>query len=88
MNRFLFNKCMVVGAVLLLAGASFTTPLQAVNQVINFRSWEFFTTIQDAINDPDTLNGDYLFVAPGTYQENIWIYKSIKLIGDPQTQYC
>lgn len=85
MNRFLFNKCIIVGAILLLAGASFTTPLQAVNQVINFRSWEFFTTIQDAINAPNTLNGDYLFVAPGTYQENVWIYKSIALIGDPQT---
>ena len=39
-----------------------------------------FKSIQDAINA--SINGNSIIVRPGTYNENLNINKSIKLIGD------
>jgi len=42
---------------------------------------QFFTTIQNAIDDCDTDNGDTIEVAAGTYNEAVIIDKSIALLG-------
>ena len=49
--------------------------------VTNIRTSETFTTIQAAIDDPDTWDGDELLVSPGNYIENIVIDKSLTLTG-------
>ena len=51
-------------------------------KVINLYTRKVFSAIQDAIDDPDTKNGDIIFVKSGTYYENVVIYKSITLIGE------
>lgn len=50
--------------------------------VINTRTQEGFNTIQAAINDTDTQNGDELRVAPGTYTENVTITKELSISGN------
>jgi parallel beta-helix repeat protein len=42
---------------------------------------EIFVSIQEAIDDPDTLEGHTIFVGPGTYVENVVMDKSINLVG-------
>jgi parallel beta-helix repeat protein len=41
-----------------------------------------YTTIQAAINAPETLNGHTIHVDAGTYYENVVVNKSISLIGE------
>ncbi len=43
----------------------------------NNRTNEGFTSIQSAINDTDTLNGDVIFLEAGTYTENVVINKTV-----------
>jgi hypothetical protein len=40
-----------------------------------------YTTIQAAINDPNTLNGHHIVVDPGTYTENVSVTKSLTIRG-------
>src|SRR5262245_47412912 len=40
-----------------------------------------FLTIQAAINDPGTVNGDTIQVAVGTYAENVVVNKQLTLLG-------
>ncbi len=51
--------------------------------VYNTRTQESFATIQDAIIDPDTQNGDTITLAEGIYTENVIVNK--KLIIQPVT---
>ncbi len=51
--------------------------------VYNTRTQESFPSIQTAIDDPDTLNGDTITIAEGIYTENVAINK--KLIIRPVT---
>lgn len=51
--------------------------------VLNTRTHKGFSTIQDAINDVDTINGDTITLAEGIYTENVIINK--KLIIQPVT---
>jgi len=45
-----------------------------------------YATIQGAIDAPETLDGHTVFVGLGTYYENVFLYKSLKLIGEnPET---
>ena len=52
------------------------------HRVLNFDTRKTFLTIQDAIDDPQTTNGQTLFVCSGIYHENIVVDKSLHLIGE------
>jgi parallel beta-helix repeat protein len=49
--------------------------------VHNVDSGEDFMTIQEAINDPDTMNGHTIMVDAGTFKENVVVDKRLTLIG-------
>ena len=65
---------------------SYPTETEALMEVDlpvhNIDSGKNFSTIQEAINDNETLDGHTIFVEEGTYYENVTINKSISLIGE------
>ena len=50
-------------------------------QVHNINTSEYFTSIQDAINDTDTLDGNILEVNTSSYSENVIVNKSLVIRG-------
>jgi parallel beta-helix repeat protein len=47
------------------------------NGTFNFRTQEIFNSIQEAINDTDTISGDTIWLRKVTYSENVVINKKI-----------
>ncbi|MHA1289869.1 MAG: hypothetical protein ACTSPB_21015, partial [Candidatus Thorarchaeota archaeon] len=54
----------------------------AVSGIQNINTSEYFCTIQDAIDDPGTLDGHTIIVSDGIYNENIAVNKAITLMGE------
>jgi len=58
----------------------FTNNLDGGN-VTNVDTTEVFCSIQEAIDDPDTLSGHTISVGPGIYEEDVNVNKSLTLQG-------
>jgi len=50
--------------------------------VYNKDTKRFYSTIQGAINDAQTLNGHTIIVSSGTYYEHVVVNKSVSLLGE------
>ncbi|MCK4758097.1 MAG: PKD domain-containing protein [Thermoplasmata archaeon] len=55
--------------------------LLATGSVLNINTGENFTTIQDAIDDSDTLDGHIIEIGAGTYAEHVNVTKSLEIYG-------
>ncbi len=64
------------------SSAATTVSATLDNQTISKAFRKSFNTIQSAINDPLTVNGDVIVVANGTYTENILVNKNLTIISE------
>jgi parallel beta-helix repeat protein len=49
--------------------------------VVNTRTGYGYPTIQSAVNSVNTINGDTISVAAGTYAENVTVHKELTILG-------
>lgn len=50
--------------------------------VVNNRSGKGYGSIQEAINDNDTVAGDVIVLSEGIFTENVFVYKNVTLFGN------
>ena len=65
------------------ASNTFTITAVTVQSIVNKRNGRSFNNIQDAIDNPNTRNGDTITIGEGTYTENIIINKKITVTTQP-----
>jgi pectin methylesterase-like acyl-CoA thioesterase len=54
-------------------------------KVLNGNTGKTYLTIQGAINAPEMVNGNEIFVASGTYYESITVNKSVSIVGEDRS---
>jgi len=80
-DEVLLTNISVTGDVAAVACTSQVEDGLAVGPVENTDTNQFFTTIQNAIDDCDTVGGHTIEVASGTYNEALMVDKSVALQG-------
>lgn len=89
-----FNKLFIgaIGLVTVFATSSLLAVFASVGSieasgdpVVNTDSGDFFNSIQDAIDDPATLDGHTITIANGTYNEDVDVDKDLTFEGQSQT---
>jgi parallel beta-helix repeat protein len=55
-------------------------PIETEQNVLNWDTWTWYETIQEAINAANP--GDRLFLEPITFEENVLVWKPVMIIGD------
>jgi parallel beta-helix repeat protein len=80
MSKMSFSFTLSV--ILLLSAIPLASVAAQTSSVHNLDTGLDYTTIQAAIDAPETLNGHTIYVDAGTYYENISVTKSISLIGE------
>ena len=63
-------------------------PTPTANQVRNVNTGEGFSSIQDAIDDPATLDGHVIEVGDGVYHENVSVTKSLTIRSENGPSNC
>lgn len=67
-----------------LGAIGFQTTAACEYSVKNLATSETFPTIQEAINDNETLNTHEIFIGNGVYNERVTVSKEVKLTGESQ----
>jgi len=55
------------------------------SRVHNLNTGQSYSTIQEAINAPETQDGNEIFVVSGTYYESITVNKSLSIVGEDRS---
>src|SRR5215212_7623641 len=76
--KALLTAASALGAMLALAGPASA----ATTHTVCAPSGCDFTTIQAAVNDAGTLDGDAILVKDGTYAEDVDVTKALRLVSE------
>ena len=74
--------------VRIVKGEPVPTPTPPVNRVHNLNTSENFSTIQAAIDDPDTKNEHTIEVEDGVYYENVKVTKALTIQSENGSANC
>lgn len=81
-GKAIFGMMLILLLTDMLTLAISVVPASAQLPVHNFNTGLNYTTIQNAIDAPETLNGHTISVEEGIYYEHVVIHKSLLLIGE------